>query len=109
MTIRSAIHLIDVEVKSIKESEERIKLYAAELNEFNPFIAGQELVVNGCYSHQGKTLVVEKFFVSDFRGMDVEVTAGEPLNFTATCKVKKKDGNLSVYNGVHSEKITDWI
>lgn len=106
MSIKSEIHCINVEVQSIKESQERIKSYAAELNKLNPLSVGQELIVTG-YSHQGKILVAERIFVSDSREKDVEVTASEAVYFSAIGKVKKKSGELGVYSGIHNIKIAD--
>jgi hypothetical protein len=108
MSIKSALHLIKVEVQSIKESQDRIKSYAAELNKLNPLGVGQELVVNG-FSHHGKILVAEKVFVSDPRERDIENTANEAVYFSAVGKVKKKDGQLGQYSGIHNIKITDLI
>lgn len=108
MSIKSEMHCIQVEAQSIKESQERIKTYASELNKLNPLSVGQELVVTG-YSHQGKTLVAEKVFVSDSREKDVEITANEAVYFSAIGKVKKKGGELGLYSGIHNIKITDLI
>lgn len=108
MSIKNEMHCINVELSSIKESRGRIKLYVAELNKLNPLTIGQELTVNGC-SHYGKVLVAEKFFVSDSMGNDAEFTAKEPVCFTAIGRVKKQCGELGVYSGAHSIKITDLL
>ncbi len=108
MSVKNELHCIEVELKSIEESQERIKLYASELNKLNPLKVGQELVVTG-YSHQGKTLVAERIFVSDQRGYDVEVSAQEPVYFSAVGAVKKKNGELGVYSGVHNIELSELV
>ncbi len=108
MTIKSELRAIKKEVEIIKESQDRIKCYANELNKLNPLIVGQELIVNG-WSHHGKTIVVDKVFVSDSRGRDASETGGEVVSFTAIGKVKKRNGDLGVYSGVYRVKVEDLI
>ena len=98
--------VIHSELAAIEESKNRIKKHVAKLNEINPLSLGQELVVNG-YSHSGKTIVVDKVFVSDRQGKDVTVTANMPVNFTATGPVKRVDGSLGSYIGVHNVSIAE--
>ncbi|HDM8060997.1 hypothetical protein [Vibrio harveyi] len=104
MSIKSEMHCIKAELVSIIESQERIKSYVTELNKHNPLAVGQELVVNG-WSHDGKLMIAEKVFVSDHQGKDASLTAKEPINFTAVGTVKRKDGSLGSYTGVHNIKI----
>lgn len=106
--IEAELRVINLELNSIKESQERIKSYAAELNKLNPLSVGQELAVMG-YSHRGKTLVAEKVFVSDSREKDVEITASEAVYFSAIGRVKKQNGDLGVHSGIHNIKIADLI
>lgn len=104
MSIKNEMHCINLEVALIKESQERIKSYAAELNKLNPLKVGQELVANG-WSHRGKTLVVDKVFISDSNEQNVEITANEAVYFSAIGRVKKKNGELGVYSGIHNINI----
>gem|GEM_PF-4990381 len=108
MSIKSEMHCINTELASIAESQERIKMYALELNKLNPLSVGQELVVNG-WSHTGKTLIAERVYVADSQGKDVSITAKEPVHFTAVGKVKKKDGSLGCYDGFHNIKISQLL
>ena len=100
MSLKSKMHLITSELKTINESEERIKMYASELNELNPLKVGDEYIVTG-YSHHGKTIVAEKIFVSDRSRNNVEFSAKEPVYFMAIGRVKKKNGELGSYSGEH--------
>ena len=108
MSIKTEMQCIGIELAIIKECQERMKTYILELNKLNPLKIGQDLIVNG-YSHIGKTLVAEKVFVSDRRGNDAAYSSEKPVNFTATGTVKKKDGSLGSYVGVHEIKIEDLI
>jgi hypothetical protein len=104
MSIKSEMHCINAELASISESQERIKAYALELNKHNPLSVGQDLVVNG-WSHDGKQMIAEKVYVSDSQGKDASLTANAPINFTAVGTVKRKDGSLGSYIGIHNVKI----
>ena len=99
---------IGIELATIEENKKRLRSYVLELGKLNPLSIGQELIVNG-WSHQGKTLVAERVFVSDSQGRDAAFTATKPVFFTASGTVKKKDGSLGCYVGVHNIAIKDLI
>ena len=51
MSVNSELRCINLELASIKESQERIKSYVRELNKYNPLTVGEDLLVNG-WSHE---------------------------------------------------------
>ena len=104
MTKSELMDVINSELAAIEESKSRIKKHAAKLNEINPLSLGQELVVNG-YSHSGKTIVVDKVFVSDRQGKDVTVTANMPVNFTATGLTTFQ----STYLAMNTQMTSPWL
>jgi len=101
MSINNELQRIEKELKAIKESEDKIKNYASQLNKLNPLKIGQDLIVNAS-SHQGKTLRAERVFVSDYKGANIEFTGGKPVYFSAVGKVKKVNGELGIYDGAHN-------
>ena len=108
MSIKEKMKNINNELVKIEHAQGKIRALAVELNKLNPLSVGQELIVNS-YSHNGKILVAEKVFVSDLCGHDVAITANEPYCFTAHGAVKKKDGSLGSYTGVHDIRIKDLL
>tara|TARA_R110000851_G_scaffold203226_1_gene355075 strand:- start:137 stop:460 length:324 start_codon:yes stop_codon:yes gene_type:complete len=97
MSIKAELHCISVELAQIKESRGRIQIYASELNKYNPFSVGDELVGNEC-THYGKTFVVDGVFISDRAEKNIRYSQKlEVTHFSAEGYVKKKDSSLSSY------------
>ena len=110
MSIKSELQAIDLELKSIEESKDRIKLYKKELNKHNPFSFGQELEGNDSYSHNGKKFVVDSTFVSSQSSSVFRVNLFDlPKFFVASGKNIKKDGSIGVQSVQRSIKMSDVI
>lgn len=100
MSIESELHCIEIELKSIKESKERIEAYVDELNKHNPFTVGDVLVGND-YTHRGKEFVVDK--VSTTYSHRSEKL---PSAFIAEGNIKLKSGEIGINRTHRTVEIT---
>ena len=97
MSIETEMRVISMELTTIEEAQERIKSYAEELNKYNPFSVGEELIGND-WSHIGKPFIVDTVFVANQSNDPIGFNSGYQVTyFTAHGYVKKKDGSLSCY------------
>lgn len=110
MSIESELNCIELELKLIKESQERITTYKEELNKHNPFNIGDKLEGNDTYNHNGKTFIASNTSVSHqsssiFRGYRF----ASPKYFVASGRNVKKNGELGAQSVQRSVKIKDVI
>lgn len=108
MNTKNDIRCIEIELNSIAESVQRIRTYAASINQANPLKIGDKLVSNG-FTHANKTFIAENVFVADSRHNDAEVTAKRPVYFAAIGRVVKKGGDLGVHKAIHLIKIEEHL
>lgn len=107
MSIKMELLVIKLEQGFIAESEDMIRAYLQELNKFNVFSMGDELVGND-YSHRGKTFVVDKLYIGTgtYSTTDALTRLSDtPTMFIAEGYVKKKNGDLGGYRTTHSTPI----
>lgn len=95
--IKSELQVIDLELKSIEESKQRIKGYIEELNKHNPFKVGEKLVGNDS-THYNKEFIVDRVYIAgSFRKEAERNLDKRPAYFCAEGYVLKKDKSLGVH------------
>ncbi len=107
MSIKGEMLVLALEAKIIEESKKRMDAYVEELNTFNIFSIGEELVGND-YTHSGKFFLVDKLFLADYFNHPMGSCRGDmPKYFVAEGYVKKANGSLGSYRTSRKIKIEE--
>ena len=96
MSIKAKLHLIESELKHIKESQDRMAGYTIELNDLSPFTIGDKLLGND-HSNFGKSFIVDELSVSYCSSSMFRPNPSRmPKYFIASGRIVKKDKTIGV-------------
>ena len=106
MSTKEILHLIEVEIDLIKESQKRISAYKRELTDFSPFKFGDHLIGNDRFANNEKPFVVDTLSVSHSQSsVFVARPFLIPKYFIASGLIIKKDETLGLRRVQRSVKI----